>query len=551
MASSPTQPNDEITELRQQAHYWRAQHARVVEREALLKERVLHLEEIVRRQEKLIKEQAAKIEALEAQVVLLQKLVFGNKSEKTKYTTLEEGDENEKEQESKETDGGEKRPRGQQPGTKGHGRKRRENLPAEEVPHDLPPSQRRCAICRKVFRELPETEDSDEIEWEVRLYRKVHKRKRYVPDCDCQDTPGIITAPVPPKLIPKGMFSVGFWVNLMMEKFLFQRPLHRVRQVLSLEGLQVSQGTLTGGLKRIGELIQPLYAAILERSRQATHWHMDETRWMVFAELAGKVGHKWWLWVVVTKETCAFILDPSRSSKIPKEHLGKEAEGVLNVDRYSAYKSYESLGEHVRLSFCWSHVRRDFERIEKGYKKLREWAQGWETLINDLFMLNKERLAVRSKTSAFRKRDRTLRSTLATMKELMESELSDPSSLHDAQRKVMKSLRNHWDGLTIFVDNPDIPMDNNEAERSLRNAVVGRKNYYGNGSIWSGMLTAMLFTLFQTLLKNDIDPKKFLSDYFQACAENGGKVPDDVNEYLPWNLSGERKAAWRKPEKPP
>lgn len=551
MASSQKHLNGELIEIRQQAHFWRAQHARAVEREALLKERVRQLEGVVRQQEKLIREQTAKIEALAAKTVLLQKMVFGKKSEKTKYTSCDEEGGREEDKDPKEAAGGEKRPRGQQPGTNGHGRKRRENLPTEEVFHDLPPSQRRCAICQKAYRELSKTEDSEEIELEVRLFRKVHRRKTYVPDCDCQDTPGIVTAPVPPKLIPKGMFSVGFWVNLLMEKFLFQRPLHRVRQVLALEGLQVSQGTLTGGLKRIGELVQPLYVAILERSREAGHWHMDETRWMVFAELAGKVGHKWWLWVVVTRETCAFILDPSRSSKIPKEHLGTEAEGILSVDRYSAYKSYEALGENVRLAYCWSHVRRDFERVEKGYKKLREWAQGWITLINDLFMLNKERLAVRSKPSAFRKRDRTLRTTLTTMKELMESELSDPSSLHEARRKVMESLRNHWDGLTIFADDPDIPMDNNEAERSLRNAVVGRKNYYGNGSVWSGTVTAMLFTLFQTLLKNDIDPKKFLVDYFQSCAENGGKAPDDVNEYLPWNLSEERRAPWRHPERPP
>jgi len=549
MTNSLAQLNDELSKLRQQANYWQAQHARAVERESVLKEKVLQLQKTVRWQEKLCKEQAGKLEALEAKVVLLDRMVFGKKSEKTKGKKSPKGDGSDSDWDSKEAGG--KRPRGQQPGAKGHGRKRRENLPTEEVPHDLPPSKRRCPTCHKPFRELPRTEDSDEIEWKVRVYRKVHKRKRYVPDCNCPDNPGVITAPVPPKLIPKGMLSVGFWVNLVMEKFLFQRPLHRVRQVLALEGLPVSQGTLTGGLKRLGDLIQPLYAAILEKNRGANHWHMDETRWMVFEELAGKKGHRWWLWVAVTKETRAFILDPTRSSKIPREHLGLEANGILSVDRYSAYKAYESFGENVRLAFCWSHVRRDFERVGKGYKKLREWAEEWMALINDLFRLNKERLAVRSKPRAFGKKDKALGNAVAAMKKGMEEELNAPSSLHDAQGKVMKSLRNHWDGLTIFVENPDIPMDNNEAERSLRNAVVGRKNYYGNGSIWSGLLTAMLFTLFQTLLKNDIDPKKFLVNYFQACAENSGRVPENLGEFLPWNLSDERKAAWRYPEKPP
>lgn len=96
------------------------------------------------------------------------------------------------------------------------------------------------------------------------------------------------------------MFSTGFWGHILLEKFLFQRPLYRIRQVLALEGLPVSQGTLTGGLKRIAGVLQTLYVHILERNRCARHWHMDETRWMVFAELDGKVGHRWWLRVSVT-----------------------------------------------------------------------------------------------------------------------------------------------------------------------------------------------------------------------------------------------------------
>jgi len=84
-----------------------------------------------------------------------------------------------------------------------------------------------------------------------------------------------------------------------------------------------------------------------------------------------------------------------------------------------------------------------------------------------------------------------------------------------------------------------------------RQIVVGRKNYYGNGSVWSGMLTAMLFSLFQTLLKKEIDPQKFLKHYFEACAENGGRVPENLAAFFPWNLSEEEKSAWRYQKKPP
>jgi transposase len=322
--------------------------------------------------------------------------------------------------------------------------------------------------------------------------------------------------------------------------------------VLELEGLRVSQGTLTGGLERIVALLQPLYARILERSRAAKHWQMDETRWLVFVEMEGKAGHKWWLWVVVTEDTCSYLLDPSRSSEVPRNHLGEEAEGILNVDRYSAYKKVARILQgKLRLAFCWSHVRRDYVRIRDTREKLRPWAEGWVRRIDDLFRQNDRRLEVwKSDPEAFRVEDQELRRQLACMAELRDKELAD-EPLHPAKRKALMSLREHWEGLSLFVDHPEIPMDNNESERRLRNPVVGRKNYYGSGSIWSGALSAMLFTIFQTMLLNHLDPQKWLLAYFEACAQSGGKPPEDVDAFLPWNLSEERKTVWVYPNHPP
>ncbi len=91
-------------------------------------------------------------------------------------------------------------------------------------------------------------------------------------------------------------------------------------------------------------------------------------------------------------------------------------------------------------------------------------------------------------------------------------------------------------------------MDNNECERRLRDPAVGRKNYYGSGSVWSGMLTAIVFTICQTLLQNGIDPQRWFVAYFEACAQNGGHPPESIDAFLPWNLSDEQKGAWALPE---
>ncbi|NIM47893.1 MAG: transposase, partial [Gemmatimonadales bacterium] len=114
-----------------------------------------------------------------------------------------------------------------------------------------------------------------------------------------------------------------------------------------------------------------------------------------------------------------------------------------------------------------------------------------------------------------------MREAVEAMAAQRDRELADPT-LHPAAGKALTSLRNHWEGCILFVDHPEIPMDNNESERRLRDPAVGRKNYYGSGSVWSGMLTAIVFTICQTLLQNGIDPQRWFVAYFEACAQNGG-----------------------------
>ena len=268
---------------------------------------------------------------------------------------------------------------------------------------------------------------------------------------------------------------------------------------------------------------------------------------MVCVQIEGKVGYRWWLWVAVTQDACVFVLDPSRSAQVPKQLLGEQAQGILNVDRYSAYKA---LGEPIRLAFCWIHVRRDFVRIRDGYGKLRGWARQWIERINELFHINHQRVEWPPRSPEFLAHDQTLRERLAAMAQTRDAELAQPA-LHKAQAKALTSLGNHWQGLTIFVDHPHVPMDNNIPERAIKGPAMGRKNFYGSGSAWSGMLAAMVYSILQTARLHQIDPQQFLLHYLQACAENRGRAPESIDAFLPWNLSQEQRTAWHCPARPP
>jgi len=126
------------------------------------------------------------------------------------------------------------------------------------------------------------------------------------------------------------------------------------------------------------------------------------------------------------------------------------------------------------------------------------------------------------------------------MQRQAERELADPQ-LRQPCRKALTSLQEHWTGLTRFVDDLRIPLDNNASERANRGPAVGRKNYYGSGSLWSGRLAAMLFSLFATLTRSGLNPRLWLTWYLEACALNAAKAPAEISHFLPWNLTPERR----------
>jgi len=187
-------------------------------------------------------------------------------------------------------------------------------------------------------------------------------------------------------------------------------------------------------------------------------------------------------------------------------------------------------------SFCWAHVRRDFLVVLTSWSELTAWAWSWVEDIGTLYQRNDQRLAVPADTTAYAETDRLLRQQIEHMRQRCQTELAQPS-LRLPQRKVLRSLDEHWSGLTVFVDHPEVPMDNNTAERCHRGPVVGRKNFYGSGALWSGQLAAMLFSLFQTAQVWGLDVAKWLTAYLTACAKNKGQPPPDKQLYLPWNMT--------------
>jgi transposase len=501
----------ELSTLRCENAYWRKMHQKAVERETELKQQIAELK---------------------AKLRLRERQLFGRKSEKGH---------NKQDSAKSEADGDKKR-RGQQPGTKGHGRRDYSHLPAIEEDHDIPKSQQGCPLCGLPLVSFPGTEDSEQIEIEVKAHRRIIKRKRYKTTCSCGALPGIVTAPPPPKLIPKGIYGISVWVSVLLDKFVSLRPTYRLLADLKTHGLDMAQGTLTDDLKAITPVFVPIYEAIIAKNLEEPRWHADETRWLVFATVEGKVGYTWYMWVFLSPSVVIYTIDPSRSARVLKAHFGTVTEGILVVDRYSAYKAFVK-GSNILLAFCWAHVRRDFLGVAKDWPQHATWAMQWVDDIGNLYHLNTLRLQALDQPQAFAQRDHHLRDAVEQMAHKRDAQLKE-KAIGSACKKALESLKNHWKGLTVFLDHPEVPMDNNKAEQKERIPVLGRKNFYGSGAIWSGHLTAILFSIFQSLALWNINPRLWLTAFLEACALNQGNPPENIHSFLPWNMSKAKRKAF-------
>ncbi len=283
----------------------------------------------------------------------------------------------------------------------------------------------------------------------------------------------------------------------------------------------------------------------------------------MFVKYNDKDNFNWFIWVFISKGIVVFVIAPTRSASVPAKTLfdldidktkiidtpilESEARKILSVDKFSSYKMLERLGL-VELAFCWAHQRREFINLKVKFPDLSIWADEWIERIANLYHINNQRITYEKDSSSFIYFDQKLKENISQFEQFFNNDF-----IHPAQIALINSIKQHWKGLSLFVNNPEIPMDNNLAERMLRLAVLGRKNYWGNNSIWALHLTATMYSIIQTCHLNNISPRAYLTYYFNECLKIGRKnlSSDKIKSLLPLNLTDDikRKVKINQPEK--
>ena len=444
------------------------------------------------------------------------------------------------------------RPRGRQAGTASHGRTPRPALAVES--ETVEPAERSCPRCGRAYV-ANGAKTTELIEVEVRAHvRRVHRVRRRAA-CACAPGRETLAAAVP-RLFPNTRYGVSVWALFLLEKYAHHRPLRAVSRMLSAHGLDVASGTLADSLPRFVPLFAPLVAAIAERQAAAHVAHGDETSWTIHARGERGDSPRCWLWVCLTADAVRLRVDPSRSAAAARElfaGLGAEAPVHLVCDRYAAYaKLAREEPERFVLALCWAHARRDFVDATVGRPQLGKWSGRWLERIAALYRGGAERarhwdraLPVGRQGAAFANAQGRLEGRAAALFERARRELAALPA--DApQGKPLRALERHREGLTAFLRDPAVPLDNNAAERALRGAAIGRKLSFGSHSETGAELAGHLYSVFGTLALAGLRPYPWLADYLQACAESGGRPPADARAWLPWGMDESNARRWRR-----
>jgi transposase len=516
-------------------------------------------------------ERDVEFEKLRADFAVLQRMLFGRSSERSRPEPAGGGDAAGDGGQDREHGSGTGRKRG--PGARA-GRRDYPRLPRFEVFWDFPGGGYCCPECGEPFTLLGDHVSGEQLDWQVIVRLVAHCRRRYKRECGCR-VPATVMAPGPPKAIGKGLFSNGFIAMLLTERFVAGRSQNSLVTGLARRGAEISAATLAGTCAQAGALLAPVAEAITERSRGSWHLHADETTWRVFAPRDGDGPAKWWLWVFIGPGTVCFVMDPTRSGAVLARHAGIDEETgqlavdedggprrlVISSDFYSVYQSAGKKADGLVNLYCWAHVRRHFVRAgDASPVQLRYWTDAWLERIGDLYAAHHELMAAWQDAAAPAPQEKAPAAArledayaawddaIAVIGEARKKQMQAPG-LQEPAKKALATLDREWDGLTAHRGYPMVSLDNNAAERMIRGPVVTRKNARGSHNGHTARNAAVIWTVTATAQMAGLNVLTWLTAYLDECGRNGRKplTGPALERFLPWNASPENLRTWAQP----
>ena len=275
-----------------------------------------------------------------------------------------------------------------------------------------------------------------------------------------------------------------------------------ISQVIEILGYHLQTRLTSGGLidawRRLALILVQWYEQIAEEAKKSAGLHADETGWRVD-------GQTHWLWCFANGNVCYYMIDRCRGSPALQKFFGEAFAGTLIHDFWAPYESIETADRQ----YCLVHLLRELEKVD-----LRNASVEWRAFAKKLRRLIRDGIRLRKRPDFTPQRyARRIHLIDTRLTELAQWQSPDGKVVYadaDALR-LAKRLRSHWDHLFTFLDKPDVPFDNNLAERCIRPAVILRKNSYANRSQQGAATQAVLMTIYRTLKLRRLNPTQTIA----------------------------------------
>jgi len=491
-----------------------------------------------------IKELELEVSHLKEVVAQYRKMLFGQSSEKTKYTE-EIPDQlslfNEAEAEAN--------PKEKEIVVPEHSRKAKrtheelfENLPVEEIMLTIPEEERSCGKCGSTLVPVGKEKVCDKIiiipaQFKIeRTYRESYKcvscgtdenKDGVLPDMEKST---IIKAPVPDPVIPNSLASASAVAYVMYEKYVNAMPLYRMEQYFKNKGLLLSRTTLANWIIAVSDKwLLPLWEAMKTELLHSRVIHADETTVQVLKEPDRKAAQKSYMWVYCSGE---FEEKPAVLYEYAQTRAGTNAgkfldgyHGYLVADGYDGYN-----GVKATRCGCWAHLRRRFKEAmpdtDAGNSKAK---LGFE-YCNQLFDLEKK---LKEMPSDERQKQRSL-----LAKPLLDEFWSWLDTLVPVGgtklAKAISYARSEKKYLSVFLDAPEVPVSNNRCENAIRPFTLGRKNWLFSATPKGAKSSAVVYSIIESAKANELNPYNYLLYLFTVLPKLGLN-PDTIRKNLPWS----------------
>jgi transposase len=352
---------------------------------------------------------------------------------------------------------------------------------------------------------------------------------------------GVAQAKAPPALIEGGLPTEALLAHVIVSKYSEHMPLYRQAQVMARHGLAIDRSTLSDWVGRAAYHLAPVVERMAELLKRSGKLFADETTAPVLDPGRGrtKTGYLWAMlrddrpWGGDDPPCVVFTYTPGRGGTHADDML-KGFDGVLQVDGYAGYNRLADArrtgGAPLRLAYCWSHARR--ELIKARPKAGSPVVDAALARIAALYGIEKDirGLSPDQRRAARQARSVPLLIELGTWLRAQADRLSRKSEMGGAIAYVL----NHWEGLSVFVEDGRVEMDSNLVENQIRPLTLNRKNSLFAGHDKGAQSWARIASLIGTCKLNGVEPFAYMNATLTAIAN--GHPQSDIDVLLPWNF---------------